>query len=587
MPRRMARSGHFWLIVSTPCLIFVLTVLVIPVGSSLSTSVLEPELGIGNYLRFFTTEGYARLAFQTVEIAAIATVVAFVLGYPAAYIMTYGRTRLLRRLVLFSLLASQLSSVLTRTFAWQVILGGEGPLGKVIGTSLLFTKTASIVGLTQVLLPFMALPLATVMSKINRNTTASSKTLGAGPAQTFGRVFVPMTISGIVMATVLVFTYSVGSFATPAILGGLKGSMLAVSIQKALNRAGDGPFAATLSVVLVVIVALILIIYRLMFAGRLSWLVTDKDGSKRVKERRSRSVDTRTGAESRPYAGRRTSVSNSILRAIDRSNISASPVPGRIFVLFLSIFLLAPQVVAIVVSFTGTRSLIFPPPSWSLQWYREFFTDAWIDPTVTSLVVALGASIIANIVGGAAAIAAARSTSPALRGAITAALLLPLLIPTVVIAAGLYIVFIRVGLNDSVLGIMLGHSVILLPFVFGIVYANTLTLNANLERASEGLGATKLRTLLRVMVPQLRNAFGLSLALAFLISFDEAVIGIFLSDLRVQTLPAKMYEAISFESNPTVGVIATLMTLSALLAFGIYELVRMIRNRSSKDVENA
>ncbi|HEY9469502.1 MAG TPA: ABC transporter permease subunit [Propionibacteriaceae bacterium] len=575
----------FWLLAAVPGVAFLLVGFLIPLGRMLASSVLDPAPGLGNFERIVEITGYLKVTVQTLEIAALATLFTFLIGYPIAYLIATSRSRFTRQLLLFAIIGSQLSSVLTRTFAWQVVLGASGPVGMATGEGVLFTKLATTIGLVQFLLPFMVLPLVTVMHRISPNITASSLTLGAGPAQTFTRVFVPMTVAGVVVSTVLVFAYSVGAYATPAILGGQDGTMLGVLIETTLNEGADPGFASALSVLLMVIVGVAIAAYRFFFAGRMEWLLSgDHIGRSAVGRTRGASPWRRAvGAMLRAPMSVLTTVIRRVSSLIDDLRLSATVIPHHILAVLAAAFLLLPQVFAMVISFSDTRSLIFPPPGWSLRWYEEYFSEAWLSPTWTSVVIAVFSAFVATSVGGLAAIAAARTSSNKLRALLIAMMLLPLMVPAVVTAAAFYVSFVKVSLTDSVLGLIIAHSMILMPFTFGIVLANVQSLNHRLELAAEGLGAGKIHLLRTVLIPQMKSGLLLAYGLAFLVSFDESVIGIFLSDIRVRTLPAKMFEAISLESNPTVGAIATLMTVLSLACFFLYEAalrVKRMRRRT-------
>jgi len=151
----------------------------------------------------------------------------------------------------------------------------------------------------------------------------------------------------------------------------------------------------------------------------------------------------------------------------------------------------------------------------------------------------------------------------------TTLLLLPLLIPTVVAAVGLYLVFVRLRLTDSVLGLILAHTALAIPFAFAVMSGHMRSLDSAFERAAASLGAGRLAVLRRIVFPLVRPGVLVALFFTLLFSFDEAVVAVFLSGFRLKTLPRRMFEALLLESDPTVGVVATLsLGLSVLVLAG-------------------
>lgn len=583
---KAAREPRFWFWLGAPGIIFLLLVYLIPVVKLMSASVLSPSLGLQNFHTLFTTPGYLQISGQTIWISVLSTLLAFLFGYPIAYLIATSQSRSLRRGLMVAVVASQLTSVLSRTFAWQVILGAEGPIAQITaaglppGTgSLLFTQLATTIGLVQFLLPFMILPLVTIMQRVDRSTVASASSLGAGPAVGFLRIFVPMTVAGIGVGTVLVFVYAVGSYATPAILGGRSGVMLGVVIEAALNQLGDNGLAAALALFLLLSVAVVVLLYRAVLAGQVEWLLNPE-------------VSTASSSTDEPGPLRRglnavlalpSALFRGAANVLDRTGASGWKWPHGLLAAFVVIFLVVPQLITVAVSFSGTRSLVFPPTSWSLEWYRNFFTDDWLIPTYTSIIVGLLAAALATFIAGMAAISVARSDSSAMRIVLTVGMLLPLVVPGVVTAAAYYVFFLPLGLTDTRTGLVLAHTSLLLPFAFGIILANLQALSRNPEFAAANLGASPRVVVLRILLPQIRSGLIVAFLLGFLVSFDEAVVGIFLSGINVQTLPAHMFDAIQKESDPTIGVIGTLMMLVAGIAF----LISLFKRKVSADTEDA
>ena len=142
-------------------------------------------------------------------------------------------------------------------------------------------------------------------------------------------------------------------------------------------------------------------------------------------------------------------------------------------------------------------------------------------------------------------------------------------------AVGLYVVFVRLRLTDSVLGLILAHTALAIPFAFAVMSGHMRSLDSAFERAAASLGAGRLAVLRRIVFPLVRPGVLVALFFTLLFSFDEAVVAVFLSGFRLKTLPRRMFEALLLESDPTVGVVATLsLGLSVLVLTGSARLER-------------
>lgn len=245
------------------------------------------------------------------------------------------------------------------------------------------------------------------------------------------------------------------------------------------------------------------------------------------------------------------------------------------------LFLIAPSLIVIPMSFNGTTELMFPPRSFSLHMYHEFFHGSdWLQATRQSIVVALGTMLLSVAAGIPAAYALTRADFPGKR-LLSIILLAPMLVPTIVAALGLYLYLVHLGLAGTTAGLILGHTTLTTPFVIVIASASLRQLDANLETAARIMGAGPLMVFRRVVLPRLYPAAGAAALFAFLISFDEVVIAWFVSGVGTATLPVKMYSAIHWEVSPVLPVISTLLTLLSLVVCTIGAL---LRRRNAADV---
>jgi ABC-type spermidine/putrescine transport system permease subunit II len=235
--------------------------------------------------------------------------------------------------------------------------------------------------------------------------------------------------------------------------------------------------------------------------------------------------------------------------------------PGRIAVRVLAaavlLFLVLPLAIVFPISFSSSSSLQFPPPGWSLRWYAAYLDDPiWIEATLRSLWIAVVTMGLATPLGLMLAFALVRGNFPgrALANQVATA---PLVVPTIIHAVAIYGLFAWLKLIGNWQGVVLGHVVHALPLVVLVVGAALRTVDANLELAALGLGASRWTAIRRVTLPQIRPAIVSASFLSFITSFDELVIAMFLGGSN-WTLPKKMFDNIQLEIEPTVAAVSVL-----------------------------
>jgi ABC-type spermidine/putrescine transport system permease subunit II len=225
------------------------------------------------------------------------------------------------------------------------------------------------------------------------------------------------------------------------------------------------------------------------------------------------------------------------------------------------IFLCAPIVIIVAVSFNATEYIQFPPRAWSLRWYRNYFgTRQWLEPTLLSLRVAAVTMVCSTALGTAAAVGLTRGQFRG-RRALEFFFVSPMVVPTIVLAVGLYLLFARFRLVGQPMALYLAHTVVATPLVIVMVSAALRTTDPAIELAARSLGAGYFRTLWHVTLPAVLPAVISGAAFAFLVSFDEVVLAIFLGGPTTTTLPKRMWESVRFEIDPTLTAISTLLVL--------------------------
>jgi ABC-type spermidine/putrescine transport system permease subunit II len=236
------------------------------------------------------------------------------------------------------------------------------------------------------------------------------------------------------------------------------------------------------------------------------------------------------------------------------------------YVTLLCLMLMAPIVIVVVLAFSGGSYLHFPPQSFSMRWFVRFLGDPqWRASLWASTVVAVIACILATVVGFFAAYALIRADFAG-KKMLLSMLLLPIIVPTVITSIAMYFLSARLHLVGNLVWIGVCHAIIALPVVLLILLATLQGVDANLERAALSLGASRLRMFIKVVVPLAAPGLISAALFAFLASFDELIISLFLSGVRSQTLPVRIWNSLHMEIEPTIAAVsAFLIGVTALI----------------------
>ena len=236
----------------------------------------------------------------------------------------------------------------------------------------------------------------------------------------------------------------------------------------------------------------------------------------------------------------------------------------------LLVLLIAPALVAIPVSLTPKTYLSFPTDKISFQYYHELFSSPeWLSSFWQSTVIGAVSALLATAIGTLCAIGLWRVSSPAAE-VVRSVLLLPLVVPPIIAAMAFSRLFVPLGLIDSYTGLILAHTVLSAPLVLITVSASLAGFDARLEQASRNLGASNWVTMWRVIVPGIRPGILAGAVFAFISSWDEIVVTLFISKFSVYTLPRRMWNGIRENTDPTVAAAAVVLMAITLLAFAIW-----------------
>jgi ABC-type spermidine/putrescine transport system permease subunit I len=268
-----------------PAVLLVIGVLIFPLLRILKLSLFDPYFSLEHYERLLTVSSYSKILLRTFRTAFSVTVFCIILGYPVSYLMAdLAKTkRRAASFMLFPVVLPFFTSFLVRTFSWRVLLGRQGLINNTLmwlgiinePLKLLYNSLGVHVGMVHVMLPFMILPIYSVMVGIDRNLILAARSLGASSLQAFIRVFLPLSIPGVISGGVLIFILSLGFFLTPALLGGPRDTMIAQSIALNIQDLLNWGFASAEAIVLLCCTLLTLgILNRFfsvnIFAGRLA-----------------------------------------------------------------------------------------------------------------------------------------------------------------------------------------------------------------------------------------------------------------------------------------------------------------------------
>ena len=243
-------------------------------------------------------------------------------------------------------------------------------------------------------------------------------------------------------------------------------------------------------------------------------------------------------------------------------------------------YLLAPTLVIVPMSFTQARILSFPPHGFTLQWYERMLTDRqWSSGIVNSVEVAVLTAILATVLGTMVALGLARGRLPG-STIVNALALSPLIVPVVIIAVGTFSLFVQWRLAGSLPGLVLAHTALALPFVVVNVGTSLRTMDRNLELAAANLGADPRRTFTRITLPIILPGVLAGAIFAFITSWDEVVVAIFMTSARFRTLPVEMWEQVRQVVDPTVAAVSTtLLVVTTVLLLLLFVVRRQVPAR--------
>jgi len=556
------RPGQLWL--AAPGLLFLL-LLVLPCLRLLSLSVEDVATGafsLAAFQRAFGVPVYLRVLNTTFLIAAETTALCLVLGYPLTFWLA-GQPPRRRRILTLMVLFPFWTSALVKSFVWLVLLGHTGPVVRAMQAlgleepELLFNRGTVVLAMAHTMLPLAVVTMLPTLVQIDGGLARAAMTMEATRVEAFWRITFQLSLPGLAAAGLLVFIGSLGFYITPALLGGPRDAMLGQIIIQQIQASQNWSFAGALALMLVGSALLAAVLYNRVFglsgmgggAASDGWL---RRGGLRLVA----GVARVNGLAARLAFGRDLSW------------------PLGAYGWTMLGLLLLPILACVPLAFTSSGFLSFPPPGYSMRWFAEYFASpVWITATLRSFGIGLASACLVLALAVPAAFGVARS-SGRWPGIVFVLFLAPLVVPSVVMAVGLFYLFAGIGLVATDLGIVLGHAITGVPLALVILLAQLRQYDWRLNQAAGTLGAGSGQVLRRVMMPLLQGGLTAAFIFAFLSSFEELTVALFIGGGLKVTLPRQMWDDINLQVTPTLAAASVLVLAVVLMLFLVAERLR-------------
>ncbi|WP_271986235.1 ABC transporter permease [Pseudoclavibacter terrae] len=241
--------------------------------------------------------------------------------------------------------------------------------------------------------------------------------------------------------------------------------------------------------------------------------------------------------------------------------------PVRVFGVILGAVLILPTLIVVATAFTSGNRITFPPNGFSLRWFEDVLSSQlWMGSLFNSLQVAVLAAVLAAVFGISLALGAARGRGIP-RGLFMALGVMPSVVPLIVLGLGVFLVLLELRGTGGIVTLAMAHAVLGVPFCFINVLAALSSLDPRIEEAARISGANNLQTVIRITLPQILPATLVGALLAFVTSWDEVVVAIFLNTPTFRTLPVVIWGEVRSEFAPSISAIATILTIVSVLAF--------------------
>lgn len=543
-----------------PIIVFYVIFFLWPIGTvvlrSLSPDgkfdVAAPALTFDNFAALFADSFLLVIEGRTLLLAVNSTLITILLAFPTAYFISRLSKRTASILLLLVLVPFWVS-IVVRLFAVTSILSPNGLVNQAslalgLGeTSLLYTQAGTLVGTVMYLLPYMILVLYAGMVGVDSNLMLAARTMGASATYSFFRVYLPMIRPSLMSGGLLIFILGLSFFLVPAILGGPREQTISVYIQQQIDIYQWG-IASAMGVILL-IATVVLYIGVVRIAGSFT---PSGVGS----------VQAKGVSADMPFRWSPMMVVSAVLMGITM------------------LILVVPVLFVFPLSVGETGTVVFPPRGFTLQWFGEVFTsNVWLGPLLQSAIVGLGTAVLSVAIALALARVTSRMTSTIGKALIGGLAFAPIITPAILLAIGIFDVELQLKLTGTVIGLILAHTVIAAPLSYALISAAMAGADHGIEAAAWTLGASRQRAFwtvaVRGILPSVLGAF----AIAFVTSWDEVVLALFLQTGPTKTLPVTIFKYLESGIVPTVPAVASLLVSLVVLIVIVRSILSTISAR--------
>jgi putative spermidine/putrescine transport system permease protein len=552
---RLSRPVVFLL----PAAIFLGFIYVLPLLDLFRVSVQGPSVW-ANFEKVFAVPLYWDSLVRTLGISAFVALICAVLGYPTA-LLIHRANGLMKTVLAGAIILPYFVAVLIRTYAWMVLLGRNGPINKTLMAlglidepiNLLFNRGAVLIGMAAVLMPLMVLTIYSGLSRIDPAILRAGRSAGSGSVAVFWRIFFPLSLPSVAAGILLVFVSAIGYFITPTLLGGPGDQMFAMHIIQQADFLGSEGFLQALAVVLLIITLFVVGIAMRFLGLEFIWGGQKlNNAAPHIQPSPLNSTLWRLKTLAADYIG--WPLLRLLGRLPERFGAITVLVAGTAVVLALVL----PIVVVIIISFSKSSFLSFPPTTLSLRWYEQFISDSgWMKAFGTSVLVATFSALLSVAIGACAAMAIVRSQFRG-KALIMTLLISPIIVPTVVLGLSLYSFMLRLDLIGTMPGLAMAHAIGGIPLVVVIVSSSLQAVDRRLELAAMVHGASPWKVFAHVTLPSIAPGLIAATFFAFLHSLDELVLSMFLAGSTMTTLPLRLWADVNYQLNPVLAVVSTM-----------------------------
>ncbi|AMJ61958.1 ABC transporter permease subunit [Bosea sp. PAMC 26642] len=557
-----------------PAAVVLLILFFTPVFSLLGLSIFNKAGGLTteHYDRLFAGGTYSRVLLNTVSTAGWTTLLSLVLGYPIAYTLARAGNNV-RNLMILAVVVPFWTSFLVRTLAWLVLLGRRGLINRVLVDAglaeepleLLYNFNAVLVGLLHAKLPLAVLTMYATMRGINENLPRAASTLGARGVHSFWRIYFPLSFPGVAAASLLVFVSSLGFFITPQLMGGRSEMMIAQLIILEVEEMLNWSFAAAVAVLLLLVTGLLFWVFDQLIG--MQALTGQRHGGGQPIGKKAMALRKLGMYLVEVLSSALAMVAAALERIFGSAVVPKLGGSGRMLVVVaLLAFLFVPTLFLIPISFTESNFLEWPPRGFSLRWYQSVLNSGlWQSATLRSLYIGLASATLAVLLGVPAAIYLVKTESR-LKPLYMLCLTMPLVIPNIIVALALFYAYAKIGLVGTSLGVILGHVVITLPYAVISTMAVFKSYDTRLDQAAWTLGAGRFTTFRLVTAPMILPGIVTAFLFAFVKSFDELTIALFITGGTYATLPKQIWAESLYLVTPALAAVSSLLLVAVSAA---------------------